>query len=210
VLDVADPLGVALSSAGLGWVAWIVDFGATVGLAASVMALIYAQTRIMMRMSEDGMLPPVFGKVNRKTGTPVGAILICGATGALMAGILPSSILTELISIGTLLAFIIVSGAVLVLRRTMPDLPRPFKVPGGATIPILAIVSSFGIMLSLPFETWVRLFVWLALGMIVYFSYSRPRAKRVMADRLERAERESEEVAAGTPSEAPKPDPEAM
>ncbi len=207
MLNVGDPLSVALDHAGLEWVARIVDVGATIGLAASVMALLYAQTRIMMRMSEDGMLPKLFGKVSGKTHTPSGAILICGVIGMIMTGTLPTSILTELISIGTLLAFIIVSGAVIVLRRTRPDLKRPFKVPGGATIPVLSILASFGIMLSLPFDTWLRLIVWLAIGMVIFYAYSRKRAQAVIEERLQRAHLESERAAAGLDTGAPKPDP---
>ena len=210
LLDVADPLGVALDGAGLHWVARVVDFGATLGLAASVMALLYAQTRIMMRMAEDGMLPGYFGRVSPKTGTPVGAIVICGAVGCIMTGVLPSSILTELISIGTLLAFAIVSSAVLVLRKTRPDLPRPFRVPGGPVIPVLAVVSSLGIMLSLPIDTWIRLFVWLGIGLVVCFAYSRSRAKALVAERIARGERERLAREEGVPSGAPTPDPEAL
>lgn len=210
MLDVADPLGVALDGAGLHWVAKLVDVGATIGLAASVMALLYAQTRIMMRMAEDGMLPGLFGRVSPKTKTPVGAILVCGIVGAIMAGVLPSSILTELISIGTLLAFAIVSSAVLVLRKTRPDLDRPFRVPGGPAIPILAVVTSLGIMLSLPVETWIRLVIWLAIGMVIYFTYSRSRAKALISQRLARGERERIARAEGRPTGAPSPDPEAM
>lgn len=189
-LNVSDPLTAALNAAGLSWVATIVDIGATIGLAASVLALLYAQTRIMMRMSEDGMLPGVLGRVNKRTRTPAGAIILCGVVGMLMTGMLPSSILTELISIGTLLAFIIVAAAVMVLRRTRPDLPRNFKVPGGPIIPIASIVAALVIMLSLPFATWLRLLAWLVVGVIVYFVYSRSRAQRVMQERVERVEAE--------------------
>ncbi len=206
-LNVADPLSVALNGAGLHWVAVVIDIGATVGLAASVMALLYAQTRIMMRMAEDGMLPSMFSRINRKTKTPGGSILVCGIVGCLMTGLLPSSILTALISIGTLLAFVIVSAAVLVLRKTRPDLPRPFKVPGGPTIPILAIVTSLLVMATLPLATWLRLIVWLLIGMVVYFTYSRSRAKKVIEQRAIRFDVERAARLAGDTHVGPEPDP---
>jgi len=145
----------------------------------------YAQTRILMRMSEDGMLPRVFRKVDRKRGTPVTTIVVCGIGAAIMAGFLPLSTLTEMISIGTLLAFIIVAVAVVVMRRTKPDLPRPFRMPGGPTIPAISIIVSFVIMLQLDIWTWLRLFVWLVIGVIIYFAYSRTRAQAVIDTRLE-------------------------
>lgn len=182
LLNVSDPLSTALDGAGLSWLAEVVDVGAVIGLAASVLALLYAQTRILLRMAEDGMLPPMFSRIN-KNHTPGATTLVCGIAAAIMAGILPLSILTELISIGTLLAFIIVAAAIIVLRKTRPDLPRPFKLPWGYTIPVLAIVSSLVIMFSLPWETWLRLGVWLVIGMIIYFVYSRKRALAVIAER---------------------------
>lgn len=184
MLNEANALSAALDAVNLGWVGDVVDVGAVIGLGASVLALLYGQTRILMRMSQDRMLPAVFGRVSGKTGTPVRSILLCGVAAAVMSGLLPSSVLVELVSIGTLLAFIIVAVAVMVLRRTRPDLPRNFKVPGGYTIPILAIISSLLIMATLPLSTWLRLFAWLAIGMVVFFSYSRTRAGALMDERV--------------------------
>ncbi len=184
-LGVPDALSVALDNAGLHNVGVIVDIGATVGLAASVLALVFAQTRILMRMSEDGMLPNVFRKVDVKRGTPVTTIVVCGVGAAIMAGFLPLSTLTEMISIGTLLAFMIVAAAVIALRKSKPDLPRPFKVPGGATIPIISIIVSFLIMLQLDIWTWLRLIVWLVIGGFVYFLYSKKRSQAVIQARLD-------------------------
>lgn len=184
LLDVSDPLSVAVEAAGMKWVSTVIDIGATIGLGASVLALLFAQTRILMRMSEDAMLPPLFRYVSPKHHTPTWTTISCGVAAIVMAGMLPLSILTELISIGTLLAFVIVSAAVIVLRKTRPDLPRPFKVPGGPTVPILAIVVSLAIMLTLPWETWLRLAVWLVLGLVVYFAYSRKRSKALVENRI--------------------------
>ena len=197
LLNEGNALSLALDAVNLGWVGDIVDVGAVIGLGASVLALLYGQTRILMRMSQDRMLPGVFGRVSGKTGTPVKSILLCGVAAAVMAGVLPSSILVELVSIGTLLAFIIVAIAVIVLRRTRPDLKRNFKVPGGYTIPILAIISSLLIMATLPLSTWLRLFAWLAIGMIIFFCYSRSRAGALMDERVaEQALAQSDEVQA--------------
>jgi len=184
LLNTPSALSTALDQVGLQWVGDVVDVGAVIGLGASVLVLIFAQTRILMRMSQDGMLPARFGRVSGARGTPVLGIVVCGTLAVLAAGLLPSSILVELVSIGTLLAFIIVAAAVIVLRRTQPDLPRNFKVPGGYTIPIISIVTSLGIMMTLPLSTWLRLVAWLLLGMIIYFTYSRARAGAVMDRRI--------------------------
>ncbi len=185
-LNVSDPLSSALEAAGLGWVGTIVDIGAVIGLAASVTALLFSQTRILMRMSEDGMLPKRFSVVSKTRKVPEFTILLCGLACIVMTGLLPLAILTELISIGTLLAFMIVAAAVIVLRKTRPDLKRPFKVPGGPTIPIISILASLVIMLSLPWETWLRLFIWLAIGLVIYFLYSKSRADAVIVEREKR------------------------
>lgn len=182
-LNTPNALSTALDAVDLAWVGDVVDVGAVVGLGASVLALLYGQTRILMRMSQDAMLPDALGRVSSRTHTPTASILLCGGAAAVMAGILPSSILVELVSIGTLLAFTIVSAAVIVLRRTRPDIPRRFRVPGGYVIPVLAAVSSLVIMATLPPATWLRLLVWLLVGLVVYFTYSRSRAKALLRER---------------------------
>ncbi|MFZ1361801.1 MAG: amino acid permease [Candidatus Nanopelagicales bacterium] len=187
VLNTSNPLSTALEGADLTRIGMIVDIGAVIGLAASVLALLYGQTRIMMRMSEDRMFPAAVGKASAKRGTPTMAILICGTFAAILAGVLPLSILTEMISIGTLLAFVIVSIAVIVLRKTRPDIERPFKVPFGPVIPILAIITSLIVMFTLPGETWLRLGIWLLIGLGVYYAYSRKHSKAKLDERFSRA-----------------------
>lgn len=187
VLNTSNPLSTALEGADLTRIGMIVDVGAVIGLAASVLALLYGQTRIMMRMSEDRMFPEAVGKASEKRGTPTMAILICGIFAAILAGVLPLSILTEMISIGTLLAFVIVSIAVIVLRKTRPDIERPFKVPFGPVIPILAIITSLIVMFTLPGETWLRLGIWLLIGLGVYYAYSRKHSKAKLDERFARA-----------------------
>jgi APA family basic amino acid/polyamine antiporter len=174
-LGVADPVAAAVHAAGpsLEWLLRMTDVAAVVGLASTVLVTLYGQTRIFMRMSEDGMLPPAFGKVGRKTKTPHFSILVCGVAGGTVAALVPLSVLGELISIGTLLAFIIVSTGVVVLRRRYPDLERPFKVPLLPLVAAAAILSSLALMATLPGATWIRLAVWALLGFCVYFFYAR-------------------------------------
>jgi APA family basic amino acid/polyamine antiporter len=126
------------------------------------------------------MLPPAFGKVSGRTKTPQFSIVLCGIVGGIVAGLVPLSVLGELISIGTLLAFIIVSAGVLTLRRRYPDLPRPFRVPALPLVAGTAIVSSLALMATLPGDTWIRLGVWAALGLCVYFLYARANSKERM------------------------------
>jgi APA family basic amino acid/polyamine antiporter len=182
-LGVADPISVALSAGGrnLDWLLRLTDVAAVVGLASTVLVTLYGQTRIFMRMSEDGMLPPRFGKVSLVRKTPQFSIVLCGVVGGTVAGLVPLSVLGELISIGTLLAFIIVSAGVLQLRRSHPELPRPFRVPALPLIAGTAIVSSLALMATLPGATWIRLAVWAALGFCVYFFYARAHSRVKMA-----------------------------
>jgi APA family basic amino acid/polyamine antiporter len=181
-LGVADPIAVALQAGGrdLDWLLKLTDVAAVVGLASTVLVTLYGQTRIFMRMSEDGMLPPAFGKVSGRTKTPQFSIILCGIVGGIVAGLVPLSVLGELISIGTLLAFIIVSAGVVTLRRRYPDLPRPFRVPALPLVAGTAIVSSLALMATLPGDTWIRLGVWAALGLCVYFLYARAHSKERM------------------------------
>jgi APA family basic amino acid/polyamine antiporter len=186
-LGVADPIAAAIHSAGpsLNWLLRLTDVAAVVGLASTVLVTLYGQTRIFMRMSEDGMLPPHFGKVSPRTRTPQFSIVLCGLVGGAVAGLVPLSVLGELISIGTLLAFVIVSAGVLTLRRRYPDLPRPFRVPALPLVAGTAIVSSLALMATLPGATWIRLAVWALLGFCVYFFYARDNSARKMAEHAE-------------------------
>jgi APA family basic amino acid/polyamine antiporter len=182
-LGVADPIAAAVHSAGphLNWLLRLTDVAAVVGLASTVLVTLYGQTRIFMRMSEDGMLPPRFGKVSRRTKTPQFSIVLCGIVGGAVAGFVPLSVLGELISIGTLLAFIIVSAGVVTLRRRYPDLPRPFRVPALPLVAGTAIVSSLALMATLPVATWGRLGIWALLGFCIYFFYAREHSREKMS-----------------------------
>jgi len=174
-LGVADPISQALRANGpsVGWLDDAVDIAAVVGLASTVLVTFYGQTRILMRMSEDGMLPGWIGRVSPRTRTPTTVTLICGTAGAIVAGLVPISVLGELVSIGTLLAFLIVCTGVMVLRRTHPDLERPFRVPKLNLIAPVAIVATLALMATLPADTWIRLGVWLVIGLCIWFAYAR-------------------------------------
>jgi len=182
-LNVADPLAKAIESVGgLGWLRTIVGIGAVVGLASTVMVTFYGQTRIFMRMSSDGMLPPAFGHVSKKRRTPVFSTVLCGIVGAVVAGLLPIDTLAELVSIGTLLAFVIVCTGVLYLRRTHPDAERPFKVPHVNFVAGFGIAAALGLMASLPNDTWFRLAAWLVIGLVIFFAYARPHTRAKIAE----------------------------
>jgi APA family basic amino acid/polyamine antiporter len=182
-LNVPDPLAVAVHAAGhdLAWLETIIDLAAVIGLAATTLVTFYGQTRIFMRMSSDGMLPARLGKVSITSQTPVQATIVCGVAGSLVAGLTPIEALSNLVSIGTLLSFTIVCAAVIVLRRQRPDLPRPFRVPAVNFVAGLGIVSAVGLIATLPIATWIRLVIWLLIGLAIYFIYAKPRSQARMA-----------------------------
>ena len=182
-LDVADPIAEAVRAAGpsLGWLEVAVSLAAVIGLAATVLVTFYGQTRIFMRMASDGMLPDKLGAVGTRFRTPGAATLVCAVAGGIVAALTPIDVLTNLVSIGTLLSFVIVSGAVLVLRRRRPELERPFRVPAVWIVAPAGMLSSAALIALLPVTTWIRLAVWLLIGLIIFFSYAKPRAEARMA-----------------------------
>ena len=182
-LNVPDPLAVAINEAGssLDWLETLVDVAAIVGLAATVLVTFYGQTRIFMRMASDGMLPDALGRVSTETRTPVQATLVCAIAGAVVAGLTPIEALSNLVSIGTLLSFTIVCAGVVVLRHRRPDLERPFRVPAVHLVAGTGILASVGLILTLPVSTWIRLAVWLAIGLAIYFTYAKRRSTERMA-----------------------------
>jgi APA family basic amino acid/polyamine antiporter len=178
-LDVPHPVFVAIEAAGepLRWLGYFVNIGAVAGLASVVLVMLMGQPRIFYAMSRDGLLPPVFGKVHPKYQTPYIATIITGVVAALVAGIFPIGLLGELVSIGTLLAFVIVCGGIIVLRFKRPELPRPFRTPLVPLVPALGILVCCGMMAFLPLDTWIRLGVWMVLGVMIYFGYGRHHSK---------------------------------
>ena len=178
-LNVPHPVSAAIEAVGpaLAWLGWIVDLGATLGLASVVLVMLLAQPRIFFSMSNDGLLPPMFSAVHPKFRTPWIPQILTGIVAAIVAGLLPVGLLGQLVSIGTLMAFVIVCGGIIVLRNRSPEMPRPFKTPWVPVVPILGIIFCAGLMFSLPPDTWIRLVIWMALGLIVYFAYSRSHSK---------------------------------
>jgi APA family basic amino acid/polyamine antiporter len=178
-LNVAEPVYVALDAAGpqLAWLKYFATIGAIAGLASVVLVMLMGQPRIFYAMSRDGLLPPVFGRVHAKFKTPWIATIITGLVAAAVAGAFPIGLLGQLVSIGTLFAFVIVCAGVLVLRYRSPELHRPFRTPLVPFVPIGGIVVCGYLMYSLPRDTWARLAIWLAIGLVIYFAYGRRHSK---------------------------------
>lgn len=155
----------------------IVKVGAILGLSSTMLVQILGQPRVFYSMSKDGLLPEWAAKIHPRFRTPYVTTMITGAIVAVIAALVPISMLGQLVSIGTLFAFVIVSIGVIVLRRTRPDLPRPFKVPFSPAIPILSALASLYLMYGLPLDTWMRLIIWMVIGITVYFTYSIKHSK---------------------------------
>jgi APA family basic amino acid/polyamine antiporter len=170
-LNVPDPIAVGIDKIGLGWLAFLVKLGGLAGLTSVILVSLYGQTRIFYAMSRDGLLPGLFGKVHPRFKTPFLSTAVLGTFVAVVAGIAPLNVLGELVSIGTLFAFAVVSGGVLVLRYRHPELERPFRCPGVPYVPLAAIGACIYLMYGLPADTWIRLFAWLGLGLLIYFGY---------------------------------------
>jgi APA family basic amino acid/polyamine antiporter len=141
------------------------------------MILMLGQSRVLFAMSRDRLLPPRLAAVHPRYGTPYKITLITGVIVAVLAGFIPLSTLAELVNIGTLFAFVLVSIGVIILRRTRPDLQRSFRVPGVPVIPVLSVLACLYLMLNLPGETWLRFGVWMVIGVVLYFTYGRRHSR---------------------------------
>ena len=196
-LNVPAPIAIAIDYMGMPWLTWAVKIGAIAGLSSVVLVLMMGQPRIFYSMSRDGLLPPVFSKVHPKYQTPYITTLLTGVTVAVIAAFFPIGLLGELVSIGTLAAFVLVCASVLVLRYKQPNLPRPFRAPWSPVTPILGMAFCLYLMAGLPGDTWIRLAVWLAIGYTIYFTYSIKHSKL-------RGRENEVPVAQGKPAEAVK------
>jgi APA family basic amino acid/polyamine antiporter len=165
------PFAVALDAMNLHLFSPLLKVGAIAGLTSVILVLLLGQTRIFFSMSRDGLLPSSLSRVHHKFRTPYIITLIAGMVTAVLAALLPIGIVGELVSIGTLLAFVIVCAGVLVLRYTNPNAKRAFKAPGGTATPVLGVLTCLYLMSGLPRDTWIRLFAWLVAGLVIYFSY---------------------------------------
>ncbi len=179
-LGVAEPiaLGVDALGSGLFWLRPVIKIGAIAGLSSVVLILIYGQSRIFFTMAKDHLLPGVFARLHERYRTPHAATIVTGVAVMLFSGLFPIGILGEMVSIGTLLAFVIVCIGVIVLRYTRPRLHRPFKTPLMPFVPVAGAVVALIQMLALPFDTWMRLIGWMVIGFFVYHYYGRYHAKK--------------------------------
>jgi APA family basic amino acid/polyamine antiporter len=192
-LNVGAPIALGMAETGVQWGEFLVLIGTIMGLSTVMLVMLLGQSRVFFSMSCDGLLPRWAGAVHPRFRTPWISSIVVGVFVAFLPAILPIGVLDEMTSIGTLLAFMIVCAGVWVLRVRRPDLHRPFKTPLVPLVPILGILSSFALMAFLPLATWIRLIVWLIVGMVIYFTYgrknSRVRAYLATHDKLSPAKR---------------------
>ncbi len=176
-LNVASPVAHALQLLGFNWASALVATGVIAGLTTVMLVLYYGLTRVIFAMARDGLLPEFFNDVHKKTQTPVRVIVICGVIMAIIAGLISLADLAELVNIGTLAAFVLVCLGVIVLRFMHPNLPRPFRSPLSPFFPALGIILCGALMAFLPAQTWWRFLIWLAIGLVFYFVYSKRHSK---------------------------------
>jgi APA family basic amino acid/polyamine antiporter len=184
-INIDAPVSDAFRQVGLPWAQLLVAVGAVAGITSVLLVMMLSQPRIFLAMARDGLLPPgFFAAVHERFRTPWKSTILTGICVAAMAAFLPLRILAELVNIGTLLAFVIVCAAVLIMRRIHPEVHRPFRVPFCPVTPVLGILCCLVLMFSLPAENWLRLGVWLVVGLTIYFTYGRKHSRLAASQRL--------------------------
>jgi APA family basic amino acid/polyamine antiporter len=177
-INIDAPVSDAFKQVGLPWAQFLISLGALTGITSVLLVLMLSQPRVMLAMARDGLVPPsFFGAVHERFRTPWKSTILTGVFVGLMGALIPLRVLAELVNIGTLLAFVIVCAAVLVMRRIYPNADRPFRCPMVPLVPILGIAFCLLLMFSLPAENWLRLVIWLLLGLGIYFTYGRYHSK---------------------------------
>ena len=173
----AAPVAVAIAHTPYKWLGIAVLLAILIGYTSVILVDLLGQSRVFYSMSKDGLLPKVFSELHPKFNTPYKSNIVLCIFISLFAGLVPISVVGEMTSIGTLLAFVMVCLGILILRKKQPNLERPFRTPFVPVVPILGIITCVVMMVSLPFDTWLRLFVWLFIGFIIYFFYGKKRSK---------------------------------
>jgi APA family basic amino acid/polyamine antiporter len=177
-LNVDAPVAYAMEKVSApGWVRVAIDIGAVLGLGSVILVMLLGQSRVFYSMSRDGLLGKWASAVHPRYRTPYLSTIFTGVAVTLATGFLPLQLLGQLVNIGSLLAFVLVCAGVLILRKKRPDLDRPFRTPWVPFVPIAGVVCCAGLMATLPIDTWVRLFVWLIIGFVIYFGYSRRHSR---------------------------------
>src|SRR5262252_1001281 len=176
-LMVPDPVVVGMRATGHPWATILVEIGALLGLATVMLVMLLGQSRVFYSMSRDGLLWPWASKIHTRFRTPYVSSIVVGFFVAILATLIPLNVLDEMTSVGTLLAFVLVSAGVWVMRRTHPEVPRAFRTPWVPVVPILAILFSGALIVTLPTATQIRLIVWLIIGLVIYFSYGKKHSK---------------------------------
>jgi APA family basic amino acid/polyamine antiporter len=177
LLNVAAPVARGMQATGVLWGQYLVLLGTIFGLSTVMLVMLLGQSRVFYSMSRDGLLPQWAGRVHPRFRTPYISSIAVGLFVAIFASLIPIGILGELVSIGTLLAFVIVCAGVWMLRRRRPELRRPFRTPLVPLVPILGMIVSLYLMVSLPLDTWLRMIVWLIIGLAIYFGYGRKHSR---------------------------------